>query len=339
MAQASARIVRRQCARCHREHRLWRQHGYGPHQRRRHRDGHHRRRGHRHDSQASRPTRRTAPPPSIRPQRDGRHRWYPAFGAGSGLIDINHTAGTIAAGSIAIDAIQAGSGTIDISQTGGALNGPPAVSRLDDGQRQLIVSLTGGTVGNVSGRSRGLDVWHDTVDGDHSGVASRRRPRTINATAVTSGNIAITNNATVTGAINAVSGSTSGTFGVFNTGTINGEVSVTGSNATSTFANLGTWMPAPALAFSGRLGNSGTVNLQNGVAGQVIAVGGNYNGGGVYRVDVDAAGNADRMNAGGTAKLTGGTVNALFLPGAYVMRNYTIFSATGGLGNTTFTAG
>ena len=45
------------------------------------------------------------------------------------------------------------------------------------------------------------------------------------------------------------------------------------------------------------------------------------------------------MNVGGTANLTGGSVNALFLPGAYVSRNYTILSATGGLGGTTFTGG
>ncbi len=45
------------------------------------------------------------------------------------------------------------------------------------------------------------------------------------------------------------------------------------------------------------------------------------------------------MNVAGTATLTGGSVNALFLPGAYINRNYTILSATGGLGGTTFTGG
>lgn len=32
-------------------------------------------------------------------------------------------------------------------------------------------------------------------------------------------------------------------------------------------------------------------------------------------------------------------MNALFLPGAYISRNYTLLSATGGLGGTTFTGG
>ena len=136
-------------------------------------------------------------------------------------------------------------------------------------------------------------------------------------------------------------GTTSGTFDITNSGTLNGNVNVTGSNAASTFANSGTWNAGTGSIrpFSGSLTNTGTVNVQNGAAGQVITIAGNYSGNGVYRVDVDAAGNADRLNAGGTANLTGGSVNALFLPGAYVSRNYTILSATGGLGGTTFTGG
>ncbi|MBR1214240.1 autotransporter domain-containing protein [Bradyrhizobium sp. JYMT SZCCT0180] len=263
-----------------------------------------------------------------------------SYSVGNGLIDINHTAGTIAAGLTGIEAVHDGSGTIDISQTGGALNGATnAVSAATTGSGNLIVSLTGGTVGNASGHAiqTSATTGSTTIT---SGVALTSTAQDgINATA-TSGNIAITNSSTVTGATNAVSGSTSGAFNITNTGTLNGNVNVTGSNAASTFANSGFWNAGTGSSqFSGSLNNTGTVNVQNGAAGQVITVAGNYSGNGAYRVDLDAAGNADRMNIGGTANLTGGSVNARFLPGAYVSRNYTILSATGGLGGTTFTGG
>jgi len=263
-----------------------------------------------------------------------------ANGSGGGVIDINHTAGTIAAGTIAIRAVQSGSGAIDISQTGGALNGTTnAVSASMTGSGNIIVSLTGGTVGNVSGNA--IDTSATTGSTTiNTGVAfTSTAGNAINAIAG-SGNIAITNGSTITGATNAVFGSTSGVFDITNNGTLNGNVNVTGSNAASIFANSGIWNAGAAnSSFSGSLNNTGTVNVQNGSAGQLLAFAGNYSGNGAYRVDVDAAGNADRLNVGGTANLTGGSVNAIFLPGAYVSHNYTIFSAAGGLGGTTFTGG
>ena len=53
-----------------------------------------------------------------------------------------------------------------------------------------------------------------------------------------------------------------------------------------------------------------------------------------YLVEVSPT-NADRTDVTGTATL-GGTVQAVFAPGSYVTRSYTILSATGGLGGTTF---
>lgn len=261
-------------------------------------------------------------------------------GSGSGLIDINHTAGTIASGSTGIYAQQTGIGTIDISQTGGALNAAGfAVAAEMQGAGNVIVSLTGGTVSNVSG----IAIETIATTGSTtitSGVAlTSTAANAINATA-TSGNIAISNSSVVTGATNAINGSTSGTFDITNSGTLNGNVNVTGSNATSTFANSGTWNTGTASSvFTGSMSNTGTLNMQNGTAGHTVALSGNYSGNGAYRVDVDALGNADRLNVAGTATLTGGSVNSLFLPGAYITRNYTILSATGGLGGTTFTGG
>ena len=224
------------------------------------------------------------------------------------------TGSTVSSGTTGILAQTGGTGTVTVT-TGGAVTGIAGI----------------GVAAVVGSGTTTVNVGHNVTAGFH-GISARALGGP--------GNIAITNSATVTGATNAVFGNTSGTFNITNNGTLNGNVNVTGSNAASTFANSGTWNAGTASStFSGSLTNTGTVSAQNGAAGQVITFAGNYSGNGAYRVDVDAAGNADRMNVGGTANLTGGSVNALFLPGTYVSRNYTILSATGGLGGTTFTGG
>lgn len=67
-----------------------------------------------------------------------------------------------------------------------------------------------------------------------------------------------------------------------------------------------------------------------------IAVAGSlaFGSGALYLVEVSAAA-ADRTNVTGSAVLAG-TVLANFAPGSYVSRQYTILSASGGLGGTTF---
>ena len=63
-----------------------------------------------------------------------------------------------------------------------------------------------------------------------------------------------------------------------------------------------------------------------------------FQSGALYLVQVDPS-NASRANvtAGGSATLAG-TAVAAFAPGSYVTRSYTILSATGGLGGSTFDA-
>nr|WP_320167109.1 autotransporter domain-containing protein [uncultured Methylophaga sp.] len=87
------------------------------------------------------------------------------------------------------------------------------------------------------------------------------------------------------------------------------------------FINGGTFAP----------GNSiGTIN----VAGNV-----DFTGGGNYDVEVDAAGNNDKIIATGTATLTSGVVNVKAAPGTYAdATDYTVLTATGGLGGTTFSS-
>ena len=160
-----------------------------------------------------------------------------------------------------------------------------------------------------------------------------------------------TNNGTASGTPVTISGSTSvnhignGTTVLSGTHTYtgpttisNGTLLVNGSNSNS-FTNVNT---------GGTLGGTGTVgmiNINNGatfspgnsigttnVTGNVV-----FNAGSNYEVEVDAAGNSDLISATGSAVLTGGVVNVRPKIGAYnASTDYTILTAAGGLGSTTF---
>jgi outer membrane autotransporter protein len=98
----------------------------------------------------------------------------------------------------------------------------------------------------------------------------------------------------------------------------------------------------------GTLGGTGTITNVAVMSGGVFAPGnsigtmtvtGNvtFAAGSVYEVEVDAAGNSDRINATGTATLGGATVRVLPAAGTYAASTqYTILNATGGV-NGTFT--
>jgi outer membrane autotransporter protein len=99
---------------------------------------------------------------------------------------------------------------------------------------------------------------------------------------------------------------------------------------------------------NGRLQGSGTVgNLNiNGVIAPGNSIGtlnvaGNitFNAGSVYEVETNAAGQADKINASGTATINGGSVKVLAATGNYAPETtYTILSATNGVSGT-FTEG
>ena len=111
---------------------------------------------------------------------------------------------------------------------------------------------------------------------------------------------------------------------------MNGDLSTASGltvNAGATLGGIGT-LPSTVIAGGGTLapGNSiGTVTVNGNL---------NFNAGSTYAVEVSPS-SADRTNVTGAASLSG-TVNALFATGSYTPRNYTILSAAGGLGGTTF---
>ena len=80
--------------------------------------------------------------------------------------------------------------------------------------------------------------------------------------------------------------------------------------------------------------NGGTLSPGNSIG--TLTVQGNLvlTSAAAYLVEVSPT-NADRTNVTGTASLAG-TVQAVFGPGAYIARTYTILSAAGGLGGTRF---
>ncbi len=113
-----------------------------------------------------------------------------------------------------------------------------------------------------------------------------------------------------------------------------GILSVNGSIATS---SLTTVNAGGTLGGNGIVGNT-TVNggtLAPGNSIGLLTVQGNlvFTTAATYMVEISPA-NADRVNVTGTATLGGATVNAVFLPGSYVDRQYTIVNATGGVSGT-----
>ena len=175
----------------------------------------------------------------------------------------------------------------------------------------------------------------------------------IHATA-TSGDFAITNNATIQN-LNGSAGrvaftSTTGINNFINNGTMTGNVSMTAG--TTTFNNTGVWNTLGTSTFSGgtsAIVNSGTINapgtaafnglttltnqngatinLAGGATAGLLSVSGNVilQSGSIYQIQVNPT-TASQIAAGGTATL-GGSVHAMFVPGSYMSKIYTIVSA------------
>ena len=144
-------------------------------------------------------------------------------------------------------------------------------------------------------------------------------------------------------------------FGVFQkTGTSTWTLTGTNTAALPWTINVGTLMVNGTMANStmtvnsgGTLAGTGTVGPTTIMSGGTLAPGnspgtrtvaGNlaFQSGAIYLVQINPS-TASSANVSGGAALAG-TVQAAFVPGSYVARTYTILSAAGGLGGTTFNA-
>jgi hypothetical protein len=109
-------------------------------------------------------------------------------------------------------------------------------------------------------------------------------------------------------------------------------------NATMT-VNAGGTLGGTGTVGSVTVNSGGTFAPGSGAAGTSMTVGGNlaFQSGALYQVQVNPSAAAS-ANVGGTATLSGASVQTVFAPGSYVTRSYDILHATGGLGGTTFSA-
>lgn len=189
------------------------------------------------------------------------------------------------------------SGTLDIS-----------------GTPQTIAQLSGGETAGINVQSSQLTVNQTTntafagaISGDGGLVKSGTGLLNLTGTSTYTGNTV------VNGGALAVNGSIASTVVVNPGGTLKGVGSIGGATITSS----GTAAP----------GNSiGTLN----VAGDI-----SFAAGSTYEVEVNAAGESDRIVATGEATLTGGTVQVLAADGNYApLTEYTIITAAGGVDGT-----
>jgi len=191
------------------------------------------------------------------------------------------------------------------------------ITYIRDGILQIGDGGTSGTLGTGNVTNNSALVFNRSDDSGYAGVISG----TGAVTKESAGNFNLTGTNTYTGAttVNAgilsVNGSISNSTTTVNSGGTLGGTGTVGD----VFINGGTFAP----------GNSiGTINVSGNV---------DFSGGGNYDVEVDAAGNSDKIVATGSATLNSGIVNVKAAPGTYAYAtDYTILTASGGLGGTTF---
>ncbi|MEC9413839.1 MAG: autotransporter domain-containing protein, partial [Pseudomonadota bacterium] len=191
------------------------------------------------------------------------------------------------------------------------------ITYIRDGILQIGDGGTSGTLGTGNVTNNSTLVFNRSDDSGYAGVISG----TGSVTKESAGNFNLTGTNTYTGAttVNAgilsVNGSISNSTTNVNSGGTLGGTGTVGD----VFINGGTFAP----------GNSiGTINVSGNV---------DFSGGGNYDVEVDAAGNSDKIVATGSATLNSGIVNVKAAPGTYAYAtDYTILTASGGLGGATF---
>jgi autotransporter-associated beta strand protein len=162
---------------------------------------------------------------------------------------------------------------------------------------------------------------------------------------VGSNNLSTTVSGVISGVGGALTKTGTGTLTLTNTNTYTGATTVNGGtlvvDGSTALSSLTTVNAGATLAGSGTVGNTAIAGgtLAPGSAGGSIfgplTVQGSlsFTTASTYMIQVSPA-NAGRTNVTGTATLGGATVNAVFAPGSYVNKQYTIVNATGGVSGT-----
>jgi outer membrane autotransporter protein len=230
----------------------------------------------------------------------------------------------------------------------GVVAGPGTLTK--NGTANLALNNANNFLGGVTLNAGGLTVGNALALG--SGSLTVSGSSTLDSTTgLTLSNDVILNANLAAGGANALTldGVISGAGGLTKVGT--GKLTLTGANlytggttvSAGTLSVNGTLSTAAVTVNNGgTLGGNGTVGSTTIASGGVLAPGnsigtltvnGNvtFAAGSIYRVEVDAAGANDRINATGTATLNGGTVDVQAGAGTYAANTqYTILNAAGG---------
>jgi outer membrane autotransporter protein len=280
----------------------------------------------------------------------------------SGLAATAMTAGSIAgAGNYNLGGMQLTVGSNNQSTTvsgviadGGLLGGTGA-SLVKVGSGTLTLSgantYTGGTTvsgglinfsapnnfgtGAIALNGGGLQ-W---ATGTTTDISSRLAPSSAGATFDTGGN-----NVTFASALSGSGGLVKQGSGILNLAASNtytgptsvtaGTLAVNGSITSNVTVGAGGTLGGNGI-ITGSVVNAGTLAPGNSIG--TLTVAGSYTqaAGSIYQVEVNAAGQGDRINASGTAAINGGTVQVLAHAGSYARNTtYTILSATSGVSGT-----
>ncbi len=250
-----------------------------------------------------------------------------------------------------------GSVTVDGAGSTWTSNGSLIIGRRGTGNLSIsnggVVDVTGTvTLANNAGSVGTLNIGSSGSAGvlNTSSVNGGAGTATLNFNHADT-NYSFTNNGAIGGTAVVITGSAavnhngSGTTVLNGVNTYNGATSINGGTLLVNGSNSNSTSAVNSGGTLGGTGTVGTVNINNGgtfapgnsigttnVTGNVV-----FNAGSNYNVEVDAAGNSDLINATGSATLTNGTVNVQPQVGTYnLSTNYTILTAAGGLGSTTF---
>ena len=114
-----------------------------------------------------------------------------------------------------------------------------------------------------------------------------------------------------------------------------GILSVNGSLASTVFVNSGGTLMGNGSVGGLNVVSGGTAAPGNSIGTLNVAGNVSFGPGSIYQVETNAAGQSDKILAGGTSSLTGGTVQVLAENGNYARQTrYTILTANGGLTGT-----
>jgi len=265
------------------------------------------------------------------------------------LLDLNgadHTLGSLVWGGVVTNSgpgkatLTVGSDNANSTFSGSIQDGAASTAFVKQGGGTQVLTgastYTGGTTINAGTLQLGSGGTSGSILGNvlNNGALAFNRSDTYRFDGVITGSGIVQQNGTGTVILTGINTYTGATF--VNAGTLEVDGAITSSSAVTVNAGgrlTGTGLVDPPNVIT--IASGATFAPGNGTAGSSMTVAGNlaFQSGAIYLVQISPAA-ASFANVTGTAAL-GGTVNAVFAPGAYLGRSYTILHSAG-LGGTTF---